>query len=82
MTNYDVWLNTCLGCDKCKGLHTTVEGDILYVELAGVLYCPIDNRIKRSMFYNSISDAGTKIKPIKNMEELKEVLRKGYDYAG
>jgi hypothetical protein len=33
------------------------------------------------MFYDNILGAGTNIKPIKNMEELKEVLRKGYDYA-
>lgn len=82
MTNYDVWLNTCLGCDKCKGLYATVEGDSLYVELKGVLYTPFKDRLARSIFYNSILDAGTKIKPIKNIEELKEVLRKGYDYAG
>jgi hypothetical protein len=80
MTNYDVWLNTCLGCDKCKGLY--VEGDSLYVELKGVLYTPFKGRLARSILYNSILDAGTKIKPIKNTEELKEVLRKGYDYAG
>ena len=83
MTNYDVWLNTCFGCDKCKGLYATVEGDTLYIELKGVLYTPTSSgKLKRSIFYNSILDAGTKIKPIKNMEELKEVLRKGYDYAG
>lgn len=82
MTNYDVWLNMCLGCDKCKGLYATVEGDGLYIELKGVLYMPFNNVLTRSMFYDSILDAGTKIKPIKNIEELKEVLRKGYNYAG
>jgi hypothetical protein len=81
MMNYDVWLNTCLGCDKCKGLYATMEGDSLYVELKGVLYTPLKDRLERSIFYDNILDAGTKIKPVKNKEELKEVLRKGYKYA-
>lgn len=82
MTNYDVWLNMCLGCDKCKGLYATVEGDGLYIELKGVLYLPFNKGRRRSVFYDSILDAGTNIKPIKNTEELKEVLRKGYGYVG
>lgn len=82
MTNYDVWLNMCLGCDKCKGLYTTTDGSCLYVELNGVLYTPNKNTIMKSLFYNNIKDAAKDIRPVKDREDLKEILKKGYDYAG
>jgi hypothetical protein len=79
-----VLLNLCIKCDKCSGLYTATTGDCLYLEIGGKLYTPVIRRgvFVYSVFYNTIKEAGDNIRPVKDREDLKEILKKGYDYAG
>lgn len=81
--DFGMWLNMCLGCEKCKGLYVSSDLSCLYIESNKRLYVlAFNNTLYPSHLYETILEAGNNIKRIETKDTLKDLLKRKYGYAG